>query len=62
MAQGLNQDVSCVMDSSIFGCDDIFDLFDSIFDQLLLRYGTKSIRHKFIYTLTGIKLYVLQCF
>ena len=30
--------------------------------QLSIRYGTKSIRHKFIYTLTHIKLCVLQCF
>ena len=30
------------MDSSIFGCDDIFEFIDSIFYQLLIKF----IRHK----------------
>ena len=56
------------MEASIFGCDDtvvklfleswtlpslvVMILFDSIVYQLLIRYGTKFIRHTFIYTLT----------
>ena len=63
---GIGSESSCFsshgVDFSIFGCDDIFDFIWFNYLSALMRYGTKSIRDKFIYTLTTIKLCVLQCF